>query len=901
MRQCRWIAVAVLALWGALLSVAQAQVPDTFVYTGELSTGEGPIEGEVDLNFEIYDAPTGGTAVFTESFTGVMVVEGHFSVELGAEGDLPTLFDGAQYWLQVTVNDEVLDPRSAITSLPYAFRALAAENATQLDGRSFDEVVEELAVPGAANEVPYEPGEGGLAAENVQAALDEILGRVATLEGGLTDAEATIEAQAATITTLTERLDAAEALAETQEATITALTERLDAGEAALVSQGEALTAQGEGIAANGTAIATNAGAINAVGDRATALEAADTAQDALIEANSNTIDANGELLVALTDRVTGVEEAQVASNAALDALSQTVTGQGEQLGALQNEVAANTQTSTDNFLAINGDGVNPGLRARLANAEISVGAIDNFISVEVAPLTTITDFNINAGVVEDVFFEGVNLHVRNGGGSTYSQNGRGNLIVGYNGVLENDFSARRDGSHNLVVGDGHGFERSGAIVAGFGNLSAADAGSVLGGRQSFTESIHTVIVGGQNNAARALDSVIVGGISNEALGQASVALGGQANDAAGEASVTVGGYLNQPQGEASVIVGGAQNTTQPGAFVALDENGDGEADRITGATFDEQGQATETTEGGALTTILSGTGNSTNGVMSSIVAGQSNQTSGASTVVVAGQGNDASGASSVIMSGFNNITLGNASAVVSGYNTGTIGDASVIVTGFQNVTQGESSVILAGAYNQTGAGTFAPIDTDGDGQGDDVVSIVNDAQTANGEGGALSAIVAGHNNFSNGLLGGIFSGQSGQTLVEGATVLNGSENVGSGIYSSVLNGFRNTASGLNAVVAGGQQSEAIGTNSIVVGGGLNTAEGTGAVVVSGIRNVASGNQSAVVSGTQNSATTQAASVSGGRANTASGINATVGGGANITVSTGDAWAAPESNPDPVP
>ena len=53
-----------------------------------------------------------------------------------------------------------------------------------------------------------------------------------------------------------------------------------------------------------------------------------------------------------------------------------------------------------------------------------------------------------------DIVFQGCNVHVRNGKGSTQTKNSKGNLIIGYN--EEGSSSKERDGSHNLVIGKQH-------------------------------------------------------------------------------------------------------------------------------------------------------------------------------------------------------------------------------------------------------------------------------------------------------------------------------------------------------------------------------------------------------------------------------------------------------------
>ena len=84
-----------------------------------------------------------------------------------------------------------------------------------------------------------------------------------------------------------------------------------------------------------------------------------------------------------------------------------------------------------------------------------------------------------------DVYFEGANVHITDGSGTTNCGgdcNGFGNLIVGYNepgypdwfGVLETTVSEEwslryhpKTGSHNVVVGFGHSYDSYGGLVAG--------------------------------------------------------------------------------------------------------------------------------------------------------------------------------------------------------------------------------------------------------------------------------------------------------------------------------------------------------------------------------------------------------------------------------------------------
>jgi len=64
---------------------------------------------------------------------------------------------------------------------------------------------------------------------------------------------------------------------------------------------------------------------------------------------------------------------------------------------------------------------------------------------------------------------------VRNGAGSTNSINGLGNLIVSYDTARPSE--SDKTGSHNMVIGEEHNYNRFGGLVAGLRN-------AITGGEQ---------------------------------------------------------------------------------------------------------------------------------------------------------------------------------------------------------------------------------------------------------------------------------------------------------------------------------------------------------------------------------------------------------------------------------
>ena len=117
-----------------------AAAPLELAHQGRLFDDSGaPVDSTLDVTFSLYAQPTGGLAVWTET-QPVNFEDGYYSVTLGTEVPLDAdLFEVADY-LGITLGGgPELAPRVPITSVPYAFRAIVAEqceNADQLDGLS---------------------------------------------------------------------------------------------------------------------------------------------------------------------------------------------------------------------------------------------------------------------------------------------------------------------------------------------------------------------------------------------------------------------------------------------------------------------------------------------------------------------------------------------------------------------------------------------------------------------------------------------------------------------------------------------------------------------------------------------------------------------------------------------
>lgn len=133
--------ILLVALLLIVPSAASAEVPGYFPVQAYLTDSSGvPIDGNVDLEFNIYNAATGGEVLFSETQT-VQANAGAFTAYLGtnSELDLSIFSDTQDLFLGVTVNNgEELSPRQRLATVPFAARAMSAataDDAKTLDGR----------------------------------------------------------------------------------------------------------------------------------------------------------------------------------------------------------------------------------------------------------------------------------------------------------------------------------------------------------------------------------------------------------------------------------------------------------------------------------------------------------------------------------------------------------------------------------------------------------------------------------------------------------------------------------------------------------------------------------------------------------------------------------------------
>jgi len=116
------VLIAVLVILFAVVS-AHAAPPQTMHFQGYLKDAAGdPVVGSVDMVFALYDVASGGTALWSETHTGVPVDDGVYSVVLGSATPIDLAFD-EPYYIGIAVGtDAEMTPRQELASSAYAFK-----------------------------------------------------------------------------------------------------------------------------------------------------------------------------------------------------------------------------------------------------------------------------------------------------------------------------------------------------------------------------------------------------------------------------------------------------------------------------------------------------------------------------------------------------------------------------------------------------------------------------------------------------------------------------------------------------------------------------------------------------------------------------------------------------------
>jgi hypothetical protein len=113
------------------LSLASPLVAQPFTYQGFLTQNGQPVTNNaLPMTFRLYAQPSLGSPIGSQTFPGVNVQNGLFTVVL----DFGAVWTGADRYLEIQVGSTTLSPRVKITPAPYASWAAFAQRPWQTSG-----------------------------------------------------------------------------------------------------------------------------------------------------------------------------------------------------------------------------------------------------------------------------------------------------------------------------------------------------------------------------------------------------------------------------------------------------------------------------------------------------------------------------------------------------------------------------------------------------------------------------------------------------------------------------------------------------------------------------------------------------------------------------------------------
>ncbi len=150
MKGSSWVSVVLLiSAIVCLTSTAPVYAaPDLVNYQGRLSDVNGDaLNGNHDLVFNLYDVPSGGAPLWTETHLGTDCTDGLFSVILGGATPFPQdLFQTDNLFLGITVDGGAeLTNRQQLLSVPYSQRV------ETVDGSSGGQITSDVKISGTLN------------------------------------------------------------------------------------------------------------------------------------------------------------------------------------------------------------------------------------------------------------------------------------------------------------------------------------------------------------------------------------------------------------------------------------------------------------------------------------------------------------------------------------------------------------------------------------------------------------------------------------------------------------------------------------------------------------------------------------------------------------------------------
>ncbi len=527
MRRIAYKTGTIIVAVATMISVVVAGAPGIISFQGKLTDSDGnPVISAVDVTFRIWDAESGGTLIWEDTYPVTPDQEGLFTILLG--DDIPNplddiVFENPNLWLGVQVEEDAeLTPRARIASAAFAQRI------STVDGASGGTIGGDLAVDGAIDVTGVESKVrffystlGDLPSASTYHGMFAHVhgeGRAYYAHAGqwvpITD-----ENNPPTITS-----------SEIQNGTI--LFEDVNQNGA---SEGQVMKWDGIGWTVSNDE--TGSG-----GDSDWIISGIDMYSG--VSGNvgigttspSEKLDVNGDIVVG--------GKARIGSANSNSGTAAFVAGQGNSANA--------------NFAAVGGGTSNT---ASGANAVISGGNSNN----ATAPFSAIGGGLTNFATGDKASVGGGEINIAEGqysaiaGGKNNRARGLYSVVAGGGGSLTADSNAA-NGNYSSVGG-------------GNRTIATGEASTVSGGQLNEASGQVATIGGGYSNDASQIAATIAGGYQNNASGYYATIGGGHSNVASGAFATIPGGQFNQATGDFSLAAGFRANAQHVGSIVLSDNS----------------------------------------------------------------------------------------------------------------------------------------------------------------------------------------------------------------------------------------------------------------------------------------------------------------------------------------